>query len=173
MSMSPRTFALVSVVAFLGLVALGFFLFLLPADFEVEEKVVQTATRTELPIVSIRHNGELHHGRQESFCWHWVPKLVCQDVDTWEGFSHAPAIRVMQGDFLALVVDQDEGRLSATIFTVQDTSELNIDQEVGAFPDSFFVDLPPDVYYLTAFYRAEPGDVSYGFKLDVRLLEMK
>lgn len=133
-----------------------------------EEEAVTVASNMPLPIVSIRHDGELHHGRQESFCWQWVPKLVCQDVHGWEGFRHAPAIRVIQGDLLTLVVDQDEGRLGATIFAVQDTSGLIIARDLGSFPDRFVVDLQPDVYYLTAFYQAEPGDVSYGFKLDVQ-----
>ena len=131
-------------------------------------------TRKPLPQVAIEYHGRTFYGRQGSYCWPMsANSSVCADRVGWIGFDRAPSIVVKQGDEVSVIVKSDESKLGQVIvqvFTVESTVPVvTRGEEILATVagDGVEFNLPPDVYFLQAFYKSSLGDVSYGFKLEI------
>ena len=131
-------------------------------------------TPSALPWVSIEYGGRVHHGKQGSYCWPVsVNRKPCIDKIGWEDFDSAPAVSVKRGDALSVVVTTDEsspGEVHVQVYTVQMTEPSLVPGDVvfsGPAADGTRLDLPPGVYFLSAFYKSGLGDVSYGFRLEM------
>ena len=136
--------------------------------------VGQSPAPPPLPWLLIEYDGGLHQGRQDSYCWPLIPNSkVCADAIGWEDFDRAQALMVRRGDEIIVVVETKEGSpgdVTAQVFTVLDTEpELKLGEEVysAGADQSVTLDLPPDIYFLSLFYKSRAGDISYGFKLEI------
>ena len=116
----------------------------------------------------------MHPGRQGSYCWPVsANSSICVDKIGWEGFDRAPALSVKRGDELSVVVTSDEsspGEVQVQVYTVQSTEPfLRPGEEVygAAAGEGITLDMEPGVYFLSAFYKSNLGDVSYAFKLEM------
>ena len=136
--------------------------------------VGQSPAPPPLPWLLIEYDGDLYQGRQDSYCWPLIPNSkVCANLIAWEDFDKAQALMVRRGDEIIVVVETKEGSpgdVTAQVFTVLDTEpELKLGEEVysAGADQSVTLDLPPDIYFLSLFYKSRAGDISYGFKLEI------
>ena len=132
------------------------------------------ATPPPLPRVSIEYDGRTYYGRQGSSCWPVsVNSSLCADRAGWIAFDRAPSLVVKRGDGVSVILESYESRLGVVVvqvFTVESTVPVVMrGEEVYSTVagEGMALNLPPDVYYLSAFYKSRLGDVSYGFKLEI------
>ena len=91
----------------------------------------------------------------------------------WVGFDRAPSLVVMRGDGVSVILESYESRpgvVVVQVFTVESTVPIMIQGEEvysTVAEEGVALNLPPNVYYLSAFYKSRLGDVSYGFKLEI------
>ena len=129
--------------------------------------VGQSPAPPPLPWLLIEYDGDLYQGRQDSYCWPLIPNSkVCANLIAWEDFDKAQALMVRRGDEIIVVVETKEGSpgdVTAQVFTVLDTEpELKLGEEVysAGADQSVTLDLPPDIYFLSLFYKSRAGDIS-------------
>lgn len=147
----------------------------LPKQRETAVQTVEPlATPPPLPRLSIEYDGRTYYGRQGSYCWPVsVDSSVCAERVRWMGFDGAPSLVVNQGDEVSVSVESDEssvGQVMAQVLKVESTVPVvTLGEEVYSVPAAgvMEINLPPDVYFLHAFYKSPLGDVSYEFKLEV------
>ena len=132
------------------------------------------ATPPPLPRLSIEYDGRTYYGRQGSYCWPVsVNSSVCAERVRWMGFDSAPSLVVKQGGEVSVVIESDEsnlGQVVAEVLTIKSTVPVvTLGEEVYSTlaEEGVEFNLPPDVYFLHAFYKSPLGDVSYEFKLEI------
>ncbi len=146
----------------------------LPKQRETAVPAVEPLVPPPLPRLSIEYDGRTYYGRQGSYCWPVsVDSSVCAERVRWMGFDGAPSLIVKQGDEVSVSVESDEsslGQVMAQVLRVESTVPVvTLGEEVYSVPaaEVMEINLPPDVYFLHAFYKSPLGDVSYEFKLEV------
>ena len=132
-------------------------------------------TPPPLPQVSIEYGGNVHRRRTVGYSWPMTrghEELAAEPL-LKEVFDNEPSILVKRGDDLLVVVSSDDPSEFEVRVWVLPVLRTDSFLQLGEAVYSSFagkgitLDLPPDVYRLSARYESQLGYVLYDFKVEV------
>jgi hypothetical protein len=132
------------------------------------------AALPSLPVMRLRHAGQVYDGVQGSYCWptgrteEGAVEEVCADKVSWEALGSAIPVDARDRVTIEIEADQPPQGLLASFFEIDSDTGVLFTPLGPGLKAPLTVDLPSGVYNISVFGQWAAGQMLYEFRIEVR-----